>query len=241
MFDPVSAVTLINNFLDKVYLDPITAANLTTYLIIILLMFIFIQFLISKINLLMFRYLRHDVISDLCQRPMMDSASQKNSFIYDHYLYGFEALMRSFEILMFYVFLLIFIFSVNPIMGLAVIVLVPMLVGLLVFKNRKEAFVQNAIHESREKSVEPDSDPLVPLTYYDEQLVFRINNDISAELLGGLTIVFIFFIYVANQDQFSSYGVMALLLVFSIRFAILYAGELSRQLNVVLKLRTVLE
>ena len=241
MFDPDAAVELLNNFLSKLYLEPITTSNLTTYLMIILVTFIFVQFVISKINLLMFRHLRAAVISEICERSVAEPPSQRNYFLYDNYLYGFEALVRSFEILLFYLFLLIFIFSVNLMMGIAVIIFVPALVSLLVFRNRKEAFVQNAIHESREKSIEPDSDPLLPLVHYDKQLVFRINNDISAEMLGGLTIVLIFFLYVTNQEQFSSYGVMALLLVFSIRFAVLYAGELSRQLNIVLKLRTVLE
>ena len=241
MFNPNASVALINEFLVKLQQPTISAENLTTYLILILLTSILLQFTLNKVNLILFLRLRRAVISRLSQTSNATLGQNHLSFIYDHYIHGFEALVRSFEILIFYAFLLIFIFTVNTTIGLAVIILVPILVGLLVFKNRKEAFVQTAIRQARKHSAISDTDHLLPLMMYDRQLKYRVNNEISADVLGGLTITFIFYLYSLNQSQFSSYGVVALLLVFSIRFAVLYAGELSRQLNVALKLRTALD
>lgn len=241
MLDPQSAVNLINDFLRTISVDILTTSNLSDYLISILFVFILLQFCISKVNLILLRKLRNSVMTELFERLSSLSITRRNNVLYDYYLHGYEAIIKSFEIVLFYIFLLIYIFTMSIVMGWTVIVLVPILVGLLVFRNRKEAFVQDNIRESREESSKNSDNQLKPMRHYDKQLNFRVNNIISSDILGGITIGVIFMIYVEYKSQFSSYGVLVLLLIFSIRFAVLYAGELSRQLNVVLRLRAVLK
>ena len=112
-------------------------------------------------------------------------------------------------------------------MGWAVIVLVPILVSLLVFRNRKEAFIQDNIRESREDNTRSIEKQLKLMIHYDNQLNFRVNNIISSEILGGMTIGLIFMIYVEYVIQFSSYGVLVLLLIF------LFSLQCCMQVNLV--------
>lgn len=241
MFDQEATTLLVNNILAKLSFAAAAPSDLWFYLVLPLAVFTGVQYFLGKFYLLLFRNVRGQLMIKMLTSDSHASLHDKASFVYDYFLHGFEALIKSLEIILFYLILILFIFIVNFTMGVSVVILVPILVFVLVFRDRKEAFVQDAIKISREIIDQDKETLLAPIKHYDQQLNYRINGVIASELFGGMALVIIFMVYVKYHEQFMGYGLLPLLLIFAIRFAVLYAGELSRQLSVVFRLRAVLK
>jgi len=114
----------------------------------------------------------------------------------------------------------------------------------MLIKGRKEVHVQAEMHKQRKNIKTLDDDIEVLLELNKRTYLYGRNSVIYADLLSGLAIVcliLVFYFIDTVSDSDGLQGIAALFLVFSVRFAIVYAGELSRLLGRVLQQRVIIE
>ena len=118
-----------------------------------------------------------------------------------------------------------------------------MILFMILLKGRKEVFVIQELNENRKKISSLDDDFQRVISLGNDSYMFSRNSIIYADLLGGLgiIIVMLFFAYMKDFDTFGLSDITSLILVFGVRFAIMYAGEFSRILNRLLQQRVIIE
>ncbi len=121
------------------------------------------------------------------------------------------------------------------------IVIIPILLALLLLKGRKEIFIVQDMRDRRKNITSLDDDIMGVVDLANKQYQYNRNSIINSEFFGGLAIVVMMIVFSLwfKADGFG--GIAALGLVFSIRFAVVYAGELSRHLGRLLQQRTIMD
>ncbi|RBP51486.1 hypothetical protein [Arenicella xantha] len=243
VIDPSSIVKVVNQFASGYGLAEINQSNLLYALVIILVVLIVAQYVLNKVYLFFFLHYRTATISGLLLSPLNDHVPMHLHICLDKVPIGYEGVIKSLEILLFYFFLFSGIFLINPLAGLLVLLLVPIMLALMLLKGRKEVFVHTEMQQCRKAVLSMDDDYLRALQLINENYMFGRNSIIYSELFGGISIVIMMIAFMLwySERQFGFSGVAALFLVFGIRFAVVYAGELSRVLSRVLQQRIIVE
>lgn len=246
IIDPNVSLVVVNKFLYDILGRIISASEFQLALILTLLFMICVQFLLNKLYLRQYLNLRSAITSWLLKKNLNDHQSMHLHICLDKFPQGFEGIVKSAEILVFYFFLLIGIFFINVLAGFLVVIVVPLMIALMLIKSRKEIHVQKEMQDARRRALEHESEIETVLSLARESYAFARNGITYAEFFGGLAIVtmmsVLLFSY-AIDDGISEKiaGLAALLLVFCMRFAVVYAGELSRSLGKVLQQRVIIE
>ena len=127
-------------------------------------------------------------------------------------------------------------------MGFAVLLVVPVVLALLIIKGRKEIFAIKDYRSAR-KNYESnykreDVDQLIEVLNYS--FSYRLQGGISGRVFSNLAVVLMMVCFLYFNGDFEPQGFTALILVFSIRYSMQYATELSNILNRVFKQRTII-
>ena len=215
--------------------------SIPIFLVLILTFVIFFQFILNKLCLKQFVRTRNDIADHLLARQLNPNIKVHLHIAFDHILTGYDSFIKSCEILLFYFFLFLAILYLNWLLGLLVLISVPLLVVVLVLKGRKQVFLLQEARKAREnyRSIEEEVQPIVEIT--NEHYTLLRNSIVHSEFGGGLAIVGIMVIYLVLFDSSTLNGLGALFLVFLIRFAIVFAGELSRLTGRLLQSRTIID
>lgn len=246
IIDPSVSLDVVNKLIRNFLGRDISASELQFWLILALLFFICVQFAFNKIYLKQYLSLRRLIVNWLLKKDLNDHRPMHLHICLDKFPMGFEGVVKSTEILVFYLFLLIGIFIINSLAGLLVVIVVPIMIFVMLVKSRKEIHVQKEMQAARSKSLEEEGEIATVLTLASENYAFGRNGLTYTEFFGGLAIVvmmssLLFFYSIGDGMAEKIAGLTALLLVFCIRFAIVYAGELSRSLGKVLQQRVIIE
>lgn len=246
IIDPNVSLVVANTFIHDVIGRNVSATEFQLALISTLLFLIGIQFALNKIYVNQYLKLRHRIVTRLLKKPLNDHRPTHLHICLDKFPQGYEGLVKSLEILVFYFFLMIGIFFINAFAGLLVVTVVPAMIVLMLIKSRKEIHVQKEMQSARKKVLEQESEIERVLSLASENYAFGRNGLTYTEFFGGIAIVImmsaLLFFYTMDDgitDKIA--GLTALLLVFCIRFAVVYAGELSRSLAKVLQQRVIVE
>lgn len=246
IIDPNVSLAVANKFIYISLGRDISASEFQLALIFTLMMMIAIQFALNKFYLRQYLSLRLIIVRWLLKKPLNDHHSMHLHICLDKYPQGFEGVVKSVEILVFYLFLLVGIFFMNFIAGLLVVIVVPLMIAIMLVKSRKEIHVQKGMQDARKKALEQESEIENVLSFANENYAFSRNGITHSEFFGGIAIVLtmsaLLFFYTLSDDVTEKIaGFTALLLVFCVRFAIVYAGELSRSLGKVLQQRVIID
>lgn len=241
IIEPVAGLESINKLLIEYFQTTIDERTMVLSLLSVLTGLVIVQFLIGKINLYVTLTARAQLLEFCLTHPFNDHRDTHLHISIDHIPPGYDAVIKSSEILLFYAVLLICIFYMSPLMGLAVLVSVPLVLAILLLKGRKEVFVVQDFREVRKNyQSENDTDSLNSLISLSNQsFSFPTKDMINSQMTSNMAIVLIMITFMAFYEDFEFQGIAALLLVFSIRYSLIYAGELSRFLNRLLKQRTI--
>lgn len=244
ILEPETSVKAANGFLLNFLGFELDQQQVLAGLVGVLSVLVLFQFVISKLNLHLFLRLRASLLSLILKRKLNDHVLIHLNICLDKIPQGIDAIIKSSEILFFYFILLTVIFYLSPLAGLLVLLIVPGIVIAMLLNGRKEVHVQAAMQAKR-KTITTLNDDLDGFLRLNEQAyLYGRNSIIHGNLLAGLAIVclilvFLFFAPEAERDGLQ--GFTAIFLVFSVRFAIVYAGELSRLLGRVLQQRVIVE
>jgi len=244
ILEPESSVAITNHFLLDTLGFELEQQQVLMGLVSVLSVLIMFQFLINKLNLFLFLKLRAALLSFVLESKLNNHTLTHLNICLDKIPQGFDAVVKSSEIVLFYSVLLSAIFYLSPLTGFLVLFIVPSIVFIMLIKGRKEVHVQAEMHAKRKeiKSLDDDIDAFLHLN--EQTYLYGRNSLIYADLLGGLAIIslILVFYFISPQESGSGLrGLAALFLVFSVRFAIVYAGELSRLLGRVLQQRVIIE
>jgi hypothetical protein len=243
ILDPTTVVKLLETYISKYYDSSLSVSGLLNLLVIGLAGLVIIQLALNKLYLFLFLQLRATLQKMILAKPLNEHFLTNVHVCIDKLPQGYEAVVKVSEILLFYFFLLLGIFYLSKMAGLLLLVIIPLIVLIMVVKGRKEVHVQMDIRDKRKSLVEVDSDYEGYISLNDENYLYGRNSVIYADFFGGFALVFLILVFLimnpAGGDSFS--GLTALFLVFSIRFAVLYAGELSRFLGKVIQQRVIVD
>lgn len=241
IMEPTSGLDSINGFLLEHYETQIDEKIMLTLLLGGLTSLILIQFVLGKINLWITLSTRERVLTILINNSMNDHRETHLHVSIDHIPPGYDAIIKSSEILLFYGVLLLCIFYMSPLMGMIILVAVPLVLGLLLIKGRKEVFVTQEFREVRkryqETNCEQDLEKMISLS--NQSFSFPFTDMINSQFSSNMAIVLIMVCFLFFYENFEYHGLAAVILVFSIRYSLVYAAELSRLLSRVLKQRTI--
>lgn len=202
------------------------------------------QLLFNKLYLMTFVALRTSLMGWLFRRPLCSALSTHIHISLDKFPLGFDGVIKSCEIIIFYLFLVSVILILNVFTGLLVIACVPMMLAIIIVKGRKEIYIQKDMNESRKEISSLEDDFEAYSAYAEKKFKLGIEGTHLSQLISGLALVLImclFLFYQSQPEQQNYVGITAIALVFSIRFAIVYAGELGRSLNKVIQQRVIVE
>jgi len=154
---------------------------------------------------------------------------------------GYDAVLKCCEILLFYLVLFVIIFLISPFAALLTLIAVPLLILLLVIKNRKEVHVTHELRDNRRKIREGGDDYETVISLSSQRDRYNRISTIHAEFFGGIALVLLMLIFLLNFTGQDLNSLAALAMVFAIRFAINYARELSRHASRLLQQRVVID
>ncbi len=242
VIEPTTGLESLNRHLAEFDIKQINETMMLKVLLGGLTTLILFQFILGKINLWMTLSTRKLVLTFLLKNPLNSHRETHLHISIDHFPAGFDALIKSLEILMFYTILLICIFYMSPIMGGAVITAVPIVLCILLIIGRKEVFVTQDFREARKTYQNNDTDKNMNklITLSNKSFAFPFNDLINSQFSSNIAIVAIMLSYIAFYDNFQIQGFAAVTMVFSIRYSLLYAAELNRLLSRILKQRTII-
>lgn len=244
IFEPESSIKIANSFLLGMTGGEFNQSQILIGLVSILSILVLLQFAINKLNLHLFLKLRASLISFLLARQLNEHVLTHLNICLDKVLHGFDAVIKSSEIVLFYLVLLSVIFYLSPLAGVLVVVIVPLIVFIMLIKGRKEVHVQTEMQAERKKIVGLDDDMESFFQLNRQTYLYGRNSVINADFLGGLSIIcliLVFYFMAPNNEGEGLRGLTALFLVFSVRFAIVYAGEFSRLLGRILQQRVIID
>jgi len=246
IIDPGVLLDTFNQLLYHYAGFTLNAAKFQIVLILILFSLICFQFLLNKLYLRQYLILRRHLVEWLLDRPLNDNTNMHLHICLDKFPMGFDSIIKSLEILVFYFFLLIGIFFISFLAGFLVILVVPVIILVMVVKSRKEIFVQQEMHNMRKEVTDLTSDIDTLLDLSNQHYSYARNGVTFSDFLSGAAIVvtmsLLLLIDFADAGLSENIvGFTALILVFCIRFAVTYAGELSRSLNKLLQQRIIIE
>lgn len=239
---PTTRLESIDGFLSQYEIHALASLSTFETLLGGLTALIFIQFIIGKINLSATLSTRKKLLSFALTNPMNNRHKTQTHITLDHIPSGFDGIVKSAEILLFYIVILAFIFFTSPLMGFAVLLVVPVVLALLIIKGRKEIFAIKDYRSAR-KNYESnykreDVDQLIEVLNYS--FSYRLQGGISGRVFSNLAVVLMMVCFLYFNGDFEPQGFTALILVFSIRYSMQYATELSNILNRVFKQRTII-
>lgn len=243
IIEPEASLNSINQLLELHFNTTTDEKTMLLALLGGLTALIIIQFVIGWINLWLTIDVRTKVLSFCLANEFSDHRATHLHIAIDHIPPGFDALIKSFEILLFYAVLLLCIFYMSFLMGLAVLFAVPAVLAILLIKGRKEVFVTQDFRSARKELQDNDDQANVKkvISLSNQSFSYPLRDLINSQLTSSLAIVVIMVTFLVYYEHFEYQGIAAMLLVFSIRYSLIYAAELSRFLNRILKQRTIVE
>ena len=156
IIDPNASLETLNNFLTNNFNYTVNEDTMLLSLLGGLTGLIVFQLIIGMINLALSVGARAKLVEYCLRNPLNVHRDTHLHIAIDHIPPGYDAIIKSSEILFFYVILFICIFYMSPLMGLAVLISVPLVLVLLLIKGRKEVFITQEFRELR-KNYLPDS------------------------------------------------------------------------------------
>ena len=243
IFDPSLAANIIGMLVKVLGIDVVDLQHdfIIKSLFAVLGAIVCFQFFLARFHLSILCVFKENAVLDLLNLPLNKDAAQNIHLCIDQIQHGLEAIIRSGEIIIFYLVLMLVIFYFSPLLAVLVVIFVPPLFTLLVLKNRKEVHLQSQIVETRKASSPQGMNYPQILKLIREHYRLVRSSIINSEFGSGITLIVIMLVFFNYFDNMQLTALGTLMLVFSLRFAITYAGELSRFVNRILQLRTKLD
>lgn len=242
VINPESSLNIVNQAISYLPFTLKIDINQIPLIFLLALTFIIIlHFIVGKINLSWMLEVRRMLQIDGERLELHENLANRRNMCLDQLPAGYEATIKISEIMMFFFCVLIAIFYMKPLLGILVFVCIPAFVSYLVLKSRENVFSITKFRESRQKIGRlTEVEYLVPIKHSNDSFAMAKMNLILSDFFGGVLIVGIILIFLLYKDSNIISNLEALVLVFSIRFAFIYAKESSVVLGHLLQQRTLM-
>lgn len=242
VIDPEAVLPLVEKMTSLLPFEvKINLEQLPIVLLGVLAGIIVVHFIIGRLNLSWMLKARKKL---QVKGPTLDlhkNLANKRNMCLDQLPVGLDAIVKISEILIFFVFVISAILYMAPVVGILVFISTPLLISYLILKSRENAFLIIELRESRQKIGRlSEEEYLKPVSQSNLLFSSTRTNLISSDFFGGIIIVGIIlvFLFYMGDDSVSNFS--GLILIFSIRFAFIYAKECSVVLGNLLQQRTVM-
>jgi len=240
ILSPEQTLVFINNALAYFSIPITTEEGMLNAMIIMLFVLVLLQYISSRLNLFLFTSRRHFLVKKMVSTGLNDNPKMNLHLGIDHFPSGYDGILKCGEIALFFVLLLIVIFSISFVAGMLVFLMIPPLISTLIVKSRKEVHTVKEIREHRQKFDENTGSIDTYNELLNTQYRFARKNIIYSELMGGLVIVAIMLFFFLGNSAIELHDISALVLIFAIRFSVIYAGEFSRHANRLFQQRLII-
>ena len=235
VLDPTATVAVLNRLLNLQSSPISNIQQLVEYVVGGLTAMVLLQYALNRMYLSCFIAIRRRVVLTVIRNPVSSNSDYQKHVCLALIPEGFESLIKITEIAIFYSCLVLLIFLISPLIGIVVIALLVLILGfMLIFVSekadeRRQAFLRRQDASDGEKMIQG-------LDFADHTFRSIRNNSIYSEFFGGLGMVMIMLLYTvwAGGSIEIKNGLVALVLVLSIRFLINYTGEFSRLARILL-------
>lgn len=239
ILDPNSSAVVVNAFINDYFEYEVHQDVMIRAMLIGLSALLCCQYFISKFNLWLFLKTKEKIVHSVLKTPLNEHKATHIHICLDYIPMGLDGALKCIEICLFYGLLVMGIFVINPLLGMLLLIVAPLLLMILVMNGRKEVYVVREIRELRQQVNEPEEAEEV-IKLGSKQYSFIRASIINSEFFGGFAIVIMMLLFMLWFDQSKIESIAALVLVFSVRFAVIYTGELSRHLGRLLQQRIIL-
>jgi len=167
---------------------------------------------------------RYSSKADLDLRPV-------RSFLVTFLQMGIEQSIKVFEIALFYLLLLSIIFLIDLKMLFAVVVFTSLIVVYLVYTKKTDVRLSEVLSDLRAEGRDDKERVVSAINANAENTYRQLNSVLTPRVLSSMAIVSMICLYfmLPNKDDLDS--LYAIVLIFSMRFVVIYTGELSRALS----------
>lgn len=220
----------------------LNGTNLEYPLMILIVALSFILFIIGNIQTSISNSIKKILMEKFCEILSLGDAVQSKNFAFDQIPIGFDSIVKCYEILLFFVFLLLIIAFISPLLFVFVLVAIPCFAALLVFKSRKEVFIREEYRAKRLGIAHKTDDEITEIIALNNQLCsVSEKSRVLSDTFTGLIMVVCMIFFLKYESNANIVGLKPLVLVFSIRFAMMYARELGMVMNRLLQQRAILK
>ena len=237
VIDPSFSLALVSSVASEFGFSQLGESELVTGSLIVLLALVILQFVLNRCYEYLFLKNRNTLVEYLIENPLVDGDEFHVHVCLDRVPVGFESIIKSLEICLFYASLILIIYWISPVMAASVVVLLLLIVYLMLMKTHERSETMTAAYEARAKVKSASDDVAAGLALTDLNFITARRTATYSELFGGAGIVIVMLLYLYWQDhvQLTSSSLVTLFLVLSIRFVIGYTGELSRLISTIVQ------
>lgn len=170
---------------------------------------------------------------DLSERKIRD-------FIVVNLQTGLENCVKIFEIALFYILLFSIIAMINIKMLLVVLFFALLIISFLVFRNKTEVRLSENLNEIRLTARRDSAMVSRAIKSNVDNISRQCKSLLTPRVLSSVTMALMICLYFLFFSKDGLDPFYAIVLVFSMRFIVIYTGELSRALNVLSKQRILI-
>jgi hypothetical protein len=199
-------------------------------LIAILVSSVVLQFILSKIYSPLVSLTTKDIALRYSYKANLDLRCVR-SFTVMWLQTGIEQSIKVFEIALFYILLLSVIFLIDLKMLFALLVFTTLIVVYLVYTKKTEVRLSEVLSDVRSSGRENKESVIAAINANADNTSRQLNSALTPRTLSSVAIVSMICLYfmLANKETLDS--LFAIVLIFSMRFVVIYTGELSRAIS----------
>lgn len=201
------------------------------------------QYLFNLLYTAAFIKNRMALIKDIIDKPLASNTEFHIHVCLDRIPAGYEAIIKTSEISLFYISLLIGIILVSPAIALTLVLLLVVMTFTMLLKVHTNSEVRSTAYDARYNLEESNYNLIKGMDYANFNFTTIRNSAVYSELFGGIGIVLIMLFYLLwfSGEQLTSNNLLSLILVLSIRFVINYTGEFSRLIGSIIEQQDILK
>ncbi|GGZ99325.1 hypothetical protein GCM10008090_04880 [Arenicella chitinivorans] len=172
---------------------------------------------------------------------LSDKKLDNRKYAMDQLPRGYDAATKLIQITLFFSLMVVALFYISPLLGGLVISTIPLLTVYLVLRQRKHVFLSKEAQAARKNLGRlSDEEYLEPIRKQNYQFAKERQNGLVSDMLSGFMMVAIFFLYLMYRPDGATISIGGIVLVFCMRFSLVYARECSVTLGRLLSQRATM-
>ena len=202
--------------------------SISATLIVIVIVVVLTNYIVGVVGLKILMRVRRKLQINGPKLNIFDNEYQNRQFSIHHLPDGYESITKIVQICFFFLALIPIVFYLNLLVGAMIALSVPIFTLIVIFHQRRIFQLRLDAQKSKENLGEMDEDEYSESTRKDSKhIYYNRSNTLISNILSGLTLIVIIIAFYSQDQSKQIDTITALFLIFSMRFSLIYARELS--------------